>query len=156
MLLHFSSKEREFIIILPGHFCQRNILIGCALIILGNLIVVLHLSNRYRANSTASSAPVRCQSVKAFPPAGWWALLKGEALWLADTGIWWTTFGCLRRSSVLLELIMVPGFCYRSLELFGGFFFRSFIIVLDLKIWGLAYKSVALFKQIRRLNHTWF
>ena len=159
MLLHFSSKEREFMSILPGHFCQGNILIGYSLIILGNLIVVLWLSNRWSANSRESSAPVCRGSVKAFPPAGWCALLKREAPWFANAGIWWITFGCLRRSLVLLKLIMMTRFYYRSLELFGGSFW-SFTIVLDLKIsikmWVSAWKSVALLKQIRRLNHVQF
>lgn len=56
---------------------------------------------------------------------------------------------------------MMACFYYRSLELFGGFFFfLSFVIVLNLKIpikmWVLVYKSVAVFKQIRRLNHVPF
>lgn len=61
--------------------------------------------------------------------------------------------------SVLLELIMTTCFHYRSLELWEGFFWR-FIIGLHLKIvikwWGLAYKSIALLKPIKRLNHVHF
>lgn len=124
---------------LSGKFINRLFTIN-----LGNLLIVLHLFSRYSAYSRESSSPVCCQSIKAFPPAGWCTLLKRKATWFANH--LWMSQEVIGPSETEHDNMILLQIIIATWGLFG-----AIIIVLNLKIsikmWVLVYKSV------RRLNH---